>query len=152
MRGCMWGTAASVTRVFPLGYGSGETPASLPTHSLQISQCWPHQLTPLSFSLVLSIHCRSFAVSLLSLSLSGWMAVFSLSAWDLLGLKLTSLADLLWRRISAQRDSAANVLVRVQRSFQIKKAKNSSMLCWWTAMEKWMFSWSYTTAVHADED
>lgn len=31
--------AASVTQaVFPFGYGSGETPASLPTHSLQISQ------------------------------------------------------------------------------------------------------------------
>lgn len=55
------------------------------------------------------------------------MAVFSLSAWDLLGLKLTSLADLLWRRISAQRDSAANVLVRVQLSFQIKSLNAALM-------------------------
>lgn len=57
------------------------------------------------------------------------MAVFSLSAWDLLGLKLTSLADLLWRRISAQCDSAANVLVRVQRSFQIKKEQKILQCC-----------------------
>lgn len=56
------------------------------------------------------------------------MAVFSLSAWDLLGLKLTSLADLLWRRINAQRDSASNVLLRVQQSFQIKKGTKKIIL------------------------
>lgn len=31
------GSISDTDHVFPLGYGSGETPASLPTHSLQIS-------------------------------------------------------------------------------------------------------------------
>ncbi len=152
MWGFMWGTAASVTQAMFFLWATGlvkHLRLSLPTLSKSRNVdliSWPHSLS-------LSIHRRSFAVSLsLSLSLSGWMAVFSLCAWDLLGLKLTSLADLLWRRISTQRDSAANVLVRVQQSFQIKKGKKTSMLFWWTSMLKLMFSWSYTTAVHADED
>lgn len=120
---CMWGMAASVTQAVFFLWATGlvkHLRLSLPTlsksHKVDLIS-WPHSLS-------LSVSLSNVApLQFPPLSLPGWMAVFSLSAWDLLGLKLTSLTDLLWRRISAQCDSAANVLVRVQPSFQIKKQK-----------------------------
>ncbi len=74
--GCKWGTAASVTQaMFFLGATCLVKHLRLSLPTLQISQRWPHQLTPLSFSLTL--YPPSLLCSPPSLSLDEWLYFLS---------------------------------------------------------------------------